>query len=269
MYDPQTTALPTTRDELLNLFSWHGNRIDVHFRGARGFCRAPLHDDPRVILLCFTNRSGSTYLASEMSLLGLCGQPNSESNFEFLNAETVIGFSSQAGLRSFADYFCTVAREHRSPLGFFCCKGSIDQIAWLLRKNAREQFMTDPLVVRIVRRNVLAQSISMVIAEQTGEWTSLHPRSGRTPKFDRHRIHAHREAIIEANRHADVFFASVCDLAANFVYEEIVQNPESIAQTLEGPFGTSLEPAYPRTLAVGRQSSPVKHEWKRLFLANA
>src|ERR1700761_7283595 len=77
----------------------------------------------KIVFLCFTNRSGSNYLAE---MLGSTKRVNVAG--EFLNFNTALTHIEKNGLSSFYDYFIGLA-DTLSVNGTFACKIAITQIA--------------------------------------------------------------------------------------------------------------------------------------------
>ncbi len=81
------------------------DRLVKHF-GSIAAADAVLPDDLRFVFLCFTQRSGSTYLAQ---LIGSSGDYNVPR--EYFNPDTVITRAAKRNLTSFADYIGDLVRS--------------------------------------------------------------------------------------------------------------------------------------------------------------
>src|SRR5437763_2154176 len=152
--------------------SEHGKAIDDHFQldsdEEHGFL------PKKTLILCFTNRCGSTLLASLLSLYGVFGKPNKQNNFEYFNSDAVIDYSRTNSIASMSDYIRSIMKTFTTASGFFSTKLSLDQLVWMTKRCYLRRHFINPIFIYVVRRNVVAQAISLSIALQTHRWTSLH-----------------------------------------------------------------------------------------------
>ena len=246
-------------------FSSHGKTIEDYFIAKSGTFRRDAFAEtlPRPILLCFTNRCGSTLVAAEASAWGFCGKPNHRLNYEFFNSDFVIECCNHNAIASFQKYVEFIAREYVSPLGTWFSKVSIDQLAWLSRIGAFETALADPLIISVMRRNILAQAISFVIAEQTGEWTSFHPTAISEPSINPDRVIEMMTYISQLNAEAEVFFNLTNPRLVRFIYEEVVEHLAQVRDRLEHATGLRAAKRSERTLDVRLQRSGINREWER------
>lgn len=243
----------------------HGALIEAYFRERHGrFIAGAL--PPRSLVMCFTNRCGSTFVAAEASRHGFCGAPNSHLNFELLNSDFVIEFCSERNLPTFAAYLGCMAARFRSPLGWLFTKASIDQLAWLARIGAIPA-SPPPVVVHVRRRNLVAQAVSVVIAKQTGQWTSLHPGTAVEPVLDIDAVLEELAYVLRANAAAECYFALSGIEPVRFEYEAVLERPEQVAEALGARLGIAAPLPSAPTLALSRQTTPRNESWESLVRA--
>ncbi|WP_206198031.1 Stf0 family sulfotransferase [Shimia sediminis] len=203
----------------------------------------PAFDRP-LILLAFTNRSGSNLLADYMRqsdvLFGLG---------EFLNHDFVLRKMGTLGLSCFPDYIrhldacCT---GHKA-LGL---KASWDQVQMLAQWNILTMF-PEVRMLHINRENFLAQAVSLLIADKTQQWTSL-----QTPGMATEDVEVDIKSlgrIIQAQRQENDLIALIAKMLGiprhSVVYEALCQDPNTcLRQVLEfcnrpDPEFTVREPA--------------------------
>ncbi len=250
-------------------FSAHGKAIEDYFIAESGsFQRDEFPEVPhQAILLCFTNRCGSTLVAAEASAWGFCGKPNHRLNYEMFNSEFVIECCDYNRIGSFQEYLTFIAREFVSPLGTFFSKVSIDQLAWLSRVGVFGSGLRNPLVASVIRRNILAQAISFTIAEHTGEWTSFHPSSAVEPSINPERIAELMTDISHLNAEAELFFDLARPRLVRFIYEDVVEHTSQVRDRLEHATGLRAPPRRERTLDVRIQRKEVNRDWERALRA--
>jgi trehalose 2-sulfotransferase len=144
----------------------HEIEIKKYFNNLVEFeCGAPKFNVPLVILL-FTNRSGSNLFADYITNLGLGGGFE-----EYFNFDNVVLHCDKFGIASFPDYVENIARTHVAEGVAFGVKANLDQMCMLVRWGVTEMFK-DVIVLHVERSDLLDQAISMSIAIQTGQWTS-------------------------------------------------------------------------------------------------
>jgi LPS sulfotransferase NodH len=142
--------------------------IAEHF-GPEGLRFDPAQAAPQglqTFVICFTNRCGSNFLAQLLATnpdIGLAG--------EYFNAPGVLGISEKRGFTRLQQYLAWVAREKASRKGVFGIKLAFWQLFFLAQHGMLAAF-GDVKYVHIRRLDVLAQSVSHVIAWNTKAWTS-------------------------------------------------------------------------------------------------
>lgn len=237
---------PSPRKQLLNV---HTSLITSHFQGRVAF----EGDGPVVpqglLLLAFTNRSGSNLLADYLQQTKHVGGLG-----EYLNHTTTITQSSNHDLRSFPDYILhlagTVARDRQ----YFGVKTSAEQLRFLRRWRITEMF-SSVRVVHIHRDDLLGQAVSHWIARQTGQWTSLQERDRDEVSFNPAKIlsitkeiAAEDEAIRLHCAYAGLSYVSVS-------YEELIANRAATMTRIGAAAGFEVDPASFSAPRIGKQAN--------------
>jgi LPS sulfotransferase NodH len=216
--------------------------------------------------LCFTNRCGSTYLASIASQLGLAGAADAlGKNFEYLNWQQVLHHSTAHSIKSFKEYFSYIVAQHSSDYGSFLVKTSVDQFNFLINAGIFKSFRKQPHVLLMTRKNLIAQSISFNVALQDGKWTSLH---GPTNNEGARKVSP--EKILMGARMVgtqNVWFKLLFDFhninAVELVYEDFQFDPAALITRLREVYGLSPDRMLMSpTLPVERQGSHLKDLWE-------
>jgi LPS sulfotransferase NodH len=215
-----------------------------------------------LLLLCFTNRSGSTHLANIASGYGLGGRPNSFGNYEFFNWNAVTKLSAARGLSSFADYFAAIGAEHASVHGVVLCKVSIDQLAWIYCSGVLERMVNRLVLAHIARFDLVAQAVSIAVTSQTQEWTSLHATSAVEPVFDLNQIASIARGVADANGAAEMFYNLRGLQPERFNYESLIVKPAEVGSRLCPLFGMPVKDGL-RPLDLQPQRSVLKSDWTR------
>lgn len=218
-----------------------------------------------LVLLGFFNRSGSTLLGEYMqSLRGFSGFS------EHLNHPVVSKTAEQQGITSFPDYFRRAQVKHSPrPKHIHGFKASWDQL--LMLKRARiDQMYQGVKLVHIVRGDVIGQAISLVIAQQTLQWTSRQSaQTDAEPEFDATRIARTVQACLDEDSRMQMV-ATLLDVPyLRVTYEALDKNP-SVVMTRIGRFlGRNLSDWTPGKPRLERQATGLNAQWRERFIALA
>lgn len=182
----------------------------------------------RLVVLAFTNRSGSNLMAEYMRQAGRVAGVG-----EFLNHDIVAQRVAAKGLISFPDYIRDLNESLRPTadhaLGL---KASWDQLAMLLRWNITGMF-PHVTVIHVIRHFVVEQSVSYGIALRTKAWTSNHKAleseiDVATQEVSHHAMDIHRANLI-IRLLSESFGLQRLDIG----YEQMINNPkESVSRVL-------------------------------------
>lgn len=133
-------------------------------------------------MIASTPRSGSSLLAMRLWATGRLGAPLEY--FNFLNWMPT--FQLRLGAPTLEDYVRRILALRTSPNGVFGFKVHRTHLEFMRLANIWPGLQPDR-IVHLVRRDRLAQAVSLVIAGQTGSFSSLDaPR--RAPVYDARRI---------------------------------------------------------------------------------
>ncbi|MBO6635495.1 Stf0 family sulfotransferase [Parvibaculum sp.] len=181
----------------------------------------------RSTFLCFTNRSGSNFVANCLVSTG-----NFDAISECFNAPIVINQSRKLGFTSFPEYCAAVKRKMAGQGGAFAAKVSWNQLFFLRRLGLLDSIFEDPRYVLIRRRDLVAQAVSKSIAVQTRRFKSSHPDKGIEPKYDFRDIAGTIRSITTSNGIFMEFFAVTGAPYFEIVYEDFVADPAAHTERL-------------------------------------
>ena len=156
----------------------------------------------RVLFICFTNRSGSTYLAEVIASSGITNMAPELLNYDVvLNEQRVHGYRS---LREYLSRQLTTVGAKRT----FALKLGVSQIALLQRAGILEELGQVAKFLLVDRSDLLGQAISLQIAVQTGQWNSEMSSRISTDmlKFDKAAIEQVMRGITAQQRLFRLFF---------------------------------------------------------------
>lgn len=217
----------------------------------------------KIVFLCFTNRSGSNYLAE---LLGRTRQINTAG--EFLNFDTALLHIEKGELQSFYDYFIGLV-DTQSVRGTFACKIAITQIALLQQAGLLDEIMPYSKFVLSERADILGQAISLEIASRTGKWTSYQSATGAISEadFDRNRLEMIIRNIAYEQQLFQLFFAinGVDHFHVN--YEQLTSHTVTVMQMMCDWLEIEATPdRFQRTGNTQRQADTLNVAWRNKFL---
>ena len=113
----------------------------------------------------FTSRAGSTYLARELAKRFRIGRMK-----ESFNPHRLEGIASANIVRSYAN-------------GWFGFKLGVPGIVSAELSGTIEQYIKSTYFIMLLRKDIVAQAVSLVKANQTEQWHSIHPPK-REPYYD-------------------------------------------------------------------------------------
>jgi LPS sulfotransferase NodH len=216
----------------------------------------------KIVFLCFTNRSGSNYLAE---LLGSTRQINIAG--EFLNFDTALTHLEKHDLQSFYDYFINLV-DTQSVKGSFACKIAITQIALIQQAGLLDEIMPYSMFVLSERADLLGQAISLEIASRTGKWTSYMQPTGVVAEadFDRNRLEMIIRNIAYEQQLFRLFFAinGVDHFHVN--YEQLSSHTATTMRMMCDWLGIDAPTDCFERTGTQRQSDALNNAWRNRFL---
>jgi hypothetical protein len=134
-----------------------------------------------IILLCFTNRSGSNAISEDISYSFEFRFPG-----EVLNSDVIIKQSKLNKFTTYEEYLHFTFKKFSGKK--LLLKISIDQLIFLHKYKFLVNFFISPNYVFVSRNDLLSQAVSYFIASNTLEWSAVHKTIGPTPDFDLEKI---------------------------------------------------------------------------------
>jgi LPS sulfotransferase NodH len=177
---------------------------------------------PDTYYICFTNRSGSNYLANLIASDGRMNLAGENTNFD-----TVIEWSKRNNFKSFKEYYYWLSESHKGSLNKFGCKVGAGQLVYLMNEGLLKQLELKPKFIHIVRKDVVAQAVSMLIATKTQSWTSSHDGNNVQVQFDFPLIANIASNICTENSIFNLVFRILEVDPLVIVYEDLINNPQS------------------------------------------
>lgn len=183
------------------------------------------------IVICFTNRCGSNWLAELLYATGLMGLAD-----EFFNTERIKESCDTNQLDSFDDFVRHLPNNHSTVNKVFATKLSWDQLYFLSRLKVIPNIIPRPQFIYIVRNDVAAQALSLLVAQQTGQWKS-NWNSGINGKVNFETLGDEQiiEVIAEiqfAQSQFELYFDTLGLKPYRVCYEDLQKEPELIIEEI-------------------------------------
>ncbi|WP_343079909.1 Stf0 family sulfotransferase [Ostreiculturibacter nitratireducens] len=238
----------------------HERKIRAVF-GAGVSCagEAQAFDHP-LVLLAFSNRSGSNllahYLRTTRAFAGF---------HELLNHEGLLNHAKEWGVSGVADYVKRVSAEYGKPGRIFGFKASWDQILMLLRFEVPRLY-DGVRIIHITRQDVIGQAVSYLIAHQTRRWTSLQAADpGASVNYDE----ALLERLLEETHRSEAMIATLSNAFAIprlvVTYEGLQAQPGALLKRIGAFTGVDIGPLTLPKPRIGKQADAVNEEFRARF----
>tara|TARA_R110002072_G_scaffold139230_7_gene282664 strand:+ start:4157 stop:5014 length:858 start_codon:yes stop_codon:yes gene_type:complete len=175
------------------------------------------------LMIACTSRSGSTFLSEILLQTQAWGRPGEYLNF--FEMERQIG-NERIHL---ADYVVERIETHGSD-GRIAIKGASHMLLTLAMGGLLPQALEWDWVF-LTRNDVMAQAISLLIAEQTGSWQSGIEARG-VPEYEFRELSSRIDVITSENMRWERFFAKAGIAPIRICYEQLQSKPENFLKII-------------------------------------
>jgi len=195
----------------------------------------------KTYLICSTGRSGSTLLCSLLGSTGLMGMPHEYFHVAQHSQQLLKRLlPTVTGKITSDSYFDAVVKHRTSPNGVFGIKAHLDQCLPSFKNGFIPRYFGKIHYVVIRRSDLVAQAVSLVIASQTGKWTS-HENAAKDPQYSYKSIGQALSSTIYKNFLWTHFFAVNGINACEVIYEQILENPTAEVQRIADFMGIDAQ----------------------------
>lgn len=215
-------------------------------------------------MICAVSRSGSTYLSELLASTLALGNPNEY--FNTAGRRRRMGPSYPADGLAQMDIIRTIGATSN---GIYAVKVIGPQLARIASSIDPFRDLPNLSFVRIHRRDILGQAISLARARQTGRFITSDRQRG-APAYSQGQI---RHAIQSIRQQEAIWDETMARLGAQplvVAYEEILSDAQHVVDRIATHMGVALPVPIDRTLitlSVQRDEQSV--EWRERFLAEA
>jgi LPS sulfotransferase NodH len=241
--------------------------IETFLSGAE-FDTPPYEGDPTTkYMICSTARCGSTLLCSLLQNTGVMGVPHEYFHLAQHGKQLVQRLIDKDLSRNVTmdEYLTTVMRYRTTPNGVFGIKGHYNQCQPHFKSGVISRCFGDMKYVFIRRRDMVAQAVSLVIASQTGKWTS-HEEKQKDPSYNHETIEGAITVGVFHNYMWDLFFAENGIEACMVYYEDILERPNEEVQRVVDFVGVEAEVSVDvNDAGLQREATQINLEWQERY----
>ena len=214
---------------------------------------------PTTIVLCYTNRCGSNYLAAALASTGKVPAAG-----ELFNDRALISLRGKRNWPTIDHAYLQLAKRHTQN-GVFATKLTWAQLFFVSKRRIIPRIFGWPKFVLMSRRDLLDQAISLIIANQTGAWTSNDSKQAE-PVYDRTRIINTICGFSRANGNFHRYFSTFGIRPYEVAYEDFAND---VATTISGilnwcGFGSGQIDV--SKIHINQQRDSLNTEWRERFL---
>jgi LPS sulfotransferase NodH len=218
----------------------------------------------RGYLICTTPRSGSTYLAELLASTGALGVPR-----EYFNPLDPWGRPDKERPDDPHPLFQRVLTKGATPNGMYAVKSHADHFAAVAAVVDPMRALPNLEVVRTRRQDMLAQAISWMRAQQTGQFRADR-RAKAVPHYDPSAIRRLIAQLAEQAAVWDRILAASGRVPLEIEYECLMQDPQREVDRVARMMGVRPPvPIAPAGVRVAIQRDELSAAWRHRFLAEA
>lgn len=207
-----------------------------------------------------TPRSGSTFLCHELWATGVMGAPSEYFNYQ----GTMLRMTARLRPGNLFEYVERLFAVRTSPNGVFGFKAHWDQFR-IVVNGGLLRFFPALRCIYVERADKVAQAVSYVRAEQTGQWVSWRPARG-VPAYDHAGIGSALRRIEQEAARWQAMFARHGIEPMRISYEALATDRRAVTDEILRRFGLARDPSLRIELRrMERQSDAMNREWIERF----
>ena len=215
-------------------------------------------------MVASTPRSGSSYLCQLLWQTGRMGAPLEYFNFH----AWMPAMTSRLQVMRLREYVERLFQLRVSPNGVFGFKAHVEHAQFLKLANLWPVLKPDA-IVRISRKDKVAQAVSLVIANETGVFSSLDGQQSAS-RYDRQKIADMLRYIEHCDAYWDRLLSGTQTPVKIVWYEQLREHGPDIVSDVARFLGVENAPAKPVSLpSFRRQAGNINDDWINRFKSDS
>lgn len=230
----------------------------------REFLKAQTDGKMKLILLCMTPRSGSSFFCEALQRTGKLGDPGEWFNPH--DGKNLDNFATNYGSTSREDMLDQIYSLSATDNGMCVIKGDYAQCQPFLYDELLTRHFDDVRFVAIRREDVLAQAISRYIGTVTGSWASHQEVRKEDVPYDREGIQRQLDFMLGMEEAWRSYFASRAMKPPRITYEQLVRDLPAKVRQVAKIYDVSVDvEVQPQDLRLQKQGSTRNERWAKRF----
>lgn len=217
--------------------------------------------DRDLIILAFTNRSGSNHLAEL-----ICKSPKVYGFREDLNREQTVWAKKAHQINNLTDYLQFIVARQAKADAAFGLKASAEQIR-IVNEFGFDICFNAVKIVRAHRRDRVAQAVSLFVARRTKQWSSKMSAADACLDYDPKELRRALNDIQCMESALDLVLSSTKYPVCDVYYEDLCADRETELARVSGFLDLSL-PTKNQPVELEKQASDKKTELVSRFRAD-
>ncbi len=241
---------------------------DSHFSELK-YDLAPYEGKPKTYyMICSTGRSGSSLLCNLLIDTGVMGVPHEYFSFATHGMPLIKRFGipiSPSLDLDLNEYFAAIEKWRTTSNGVFGVKAHVNQCLQSFRNGFVKKHFRNLKFIHILRRNVVAQAVSLSIASQTGKWSS-HGNQKQAAVYDFDQIFGCIRTTAGHNAMWDLFFSTNGISPHVVFYEDLLASPTEVIQGVVDYVGVNAKVTVSlANTALKKQGTELNKVWEERF----
>lgn len=218
----------------------------------------------KLLLLCMTPRSGSTFFCEALRLTEKLGDPGEWFNIhDGNNLDKIV---KTYGAQSREDLLDHIYAQSATDNGVCIVKGDFYQCQPFLYDNLLFRHFDEIRFINVRRQDLLAQAISRFIGTLTGRWASFQESKTGEVKYDRQGIQKQLDYMLAMEEAWSSYFASRAMRPPRITYEPLVKDLPARIEQVARIFDVKVEnKAQPSDLRLQKQGSARNARWAKRY----
>jgi LPS sulfotransferase NodH len=172
------------------------------------------------VFICYTNRSGSSYLSDLLTLSGLCGKPQ-----EYFTIKNIERIGRRFAVASLEDYLENLVARRQSDNGVFATKTGFSELIFLQYHGYLQHYFPNRYYIMLRREDSVMQAISWYRAASQKTWSSSHVKRAEAV-YDAKAITHYYQLIANDARRWAHYFAVEGISPLHLTYETLLADPQ-------------------------------------------